>query len=64
LSYDHSVKSSFDDSKNIAECAKILSDIAEIDVDEATNMLLQVMETYKIDPDKLDDVIEKLNSIN
>lgn len=57
------MKSNYDDCNNITNCAKITSDIAEIDVDEATNMLLQVMKTYKIDPNELDEIIDKLNEV-
>ena len=44
--------------------AKVFSDMAEISVEEATNILLQVMKTYGYDINELNEVIDKLNEVD
>jgi rRNA maturation protein Nop10 len=43
--------------------AKVLSNIAQITVEEATEMLQKVMNEYKIKDENIGDVIDKLNNL-
>ena len=46
--------------------AKILSDMADISVDDATNMLLEAMKAFDIDKlneSELNTIVDKLNNV-
>lgn len=47
--------------------AKVLSDMADISVEDATNMLLEAMKTFNVDElsdEAADAIVEKLNSVS
>lgn len=52
-----------DENNLIYENAKVYANIADISVEEAMEALLQIMKTYECDVNELDEVIDKLNSV-
>lgn len=43
--------------------AKMLAKVSEISIEEATDMLLKVMETYELEDNELNKIIDKFNEV-